>query len=74
LRKNSFAANGTGDIYDHHIAGKSRRILAPPLFGGERLEPGVGAPTHGQDTDSVLTSFGLSADAINELRSSSVIG
>lgn len=74
LAQEQLAANGTVDIYDHHIAGKSRRILAPPLFGGERLEPGVGAPTHGQDTDSVLTSFGLSADAINELRSSSVIG
>ena len=74
LAQEQLAANGTVDIYDHHVAGKSRRILAPPLFGGERLEPGVGAPTHGQDTDSVLYSFGLRADAINELRSSSVIG
>ena len=74
LAQEQLSANGTVDIYDHHVAGKSRRILAPPLFGGERLEPGGGAPTHGQDTDSVLSSFGLSADAINELRSSSVIG
>ena len=74
LAQEQLAANGTVDIYDHHIAGQSRRILAPPLFGGERLAPGVGAPTHGQDTDSVLKSFGFSGDAIHDLRSSSVIG
>lgn len=73
LAQEQLEANGTLDIYDHPIAGRSRRVLAPPLFGGERLEPGAGAPTHGQDTDGVLISFGLSAQTISRLRSEGVI-
>ena len=73
LAQDQLTANGTVDIYDHHIAGRSRRILAPPMFGGERLEPGIGAPTHGQDTDNVLESFGLSPEAIAKLRNDAVV-
>ena len=48
LAQAQLEANGCVDVYDHPIAGKSRRILAPPMFGGERLQPGTGAPGHGE--------------------------
>ncbi len=73
LAQEQLAANGTVDVYDHPLAGPSRRVLAAPLFGGERLEPGVGAPTHGQDTENVLRSFGLSAQEIDELKINAVV-
>ena len=73
LAQEQLSANGTVDIYDHPIAGSSRRILAPPLFGGERLEPGSGAPTHGQHTREVLESFGMSEADIHKLSSGGVV-
>ena len=73
LSQEQLAANGTVEIYDHPVAGLSRRVLSPPLFGGERLEPGRGAPTHGQHTDSVLQSFGLSDERVQHLRKKAVI-
>ena len=73
LSQEQLAANGTVEIYDHPVAGLSRRVLSPPLFGGERLEPGTGAPTHGQHTDSVLQSFGLSDERVQHLRNNAVI-
>ena len=73
LSQEQLAANGTVEIYDHPVAGLSRRVLSPPLFGGERLDPGSGAPTHGQHTDSVLQSFGLSGERVQYLRNKAVI-
>ena len=73
LSQEQLAANGTVEIYDHPVAGLSRRVLSPPLFGGERLEAGSGAPTHGQHTDSVLQSFGLSDERVQHLRNKAVI-
>ena len=73
LSQEQLAANGTVEIYDHPVAGLSRRVLSPPLFGGERLEAGRGAPTHGQHTDSVLQSFGLSDERVQHLRNKAVI-
>ena len=73
LSQEQLAANGTVEIYDHPVAGLSRRVLSPPLFGGERLEPGRGAPTHGQHTGSVLQSFGLSDERVQHLRNKAVI-
>ena len=73
LSQEQLAANGTVEIYDHPVAGLSRRVLSPPLFGGERLEPGRGAPTHGQHTGSVLKRFGLSDERVQHLRNKAVI-
>ena len=73
LAQEQLSANGTVDIYDHPIAGSSRRILAPPLFGGERLEPGSGAPTHGQHTWGGLESFGMSEADIQKLSSAGIV-
>ena len=73
LSQEQLAANGTVEIYDHPVAGLSLRVLSPPLFGGERLEAGMGAPTHGQHTDSVLQSFGLSDERVQHLRNKAVI-
>ena len=73
LSQEQLAANGTVEIYDHPVAGLSRRVLSPPLFGGERLEAGRGAPSHGQHTDSVLQSFGLSDERVQHLRNKAVI-
>ena len=73
LAQEQLSANGTVDIYDHPITGSSRRILAPPQFGGERLEPGSGAPTHGQHTWEVLESFGMSDADIQKLSSDGVV-
>ena len=73
LSQEQLAANGTVEIYDHPVAGLSRRVLSPPLFGGDRLEPGSGAPTHGQHTDSVLQSFGLSGERVQYLRNKAII-
>ena len=73
LAQAQLEANGCVDVYDHPIAGKSRRILAPPMFGGERLQPGTGAPGHGEHSQQVLESFGLSDTTIDELKAKAVV-
>jgi len=49
-------------------------VRAPPRFGGERLEPSRPTPAHGEHTDDVLASFGVTVDRIETLRSEGVLG
>ena len=74
LAQEQLATTGTIDEFQHPVAGAIRRVLAPPKFGGERLEPGSGAPSHGQDSDQVLRSFGISEAEITALRDQEVVG
>jgi crotonobetainyl-CoA:carnitine CoA-transferase CaiB-like acyl-CoA transferase len=67
-------ACGTLDTYEHPVVGELRRVLSPPKFGGERLSPASGAPTHGEHTDSVLRSFGYSDSELIRLRENGAVG
>ena len=74
LAQEQLSANDSVSIVDHPHLGTLRIVRAPPRFGGERLEPSRPTPTHGEHTDSVLTSFGVPADRIEALKSEEVIG
>jgi crotonobetainyl-CoA:carnitine CoA-transferase CaiB-like acyl-CoA transferase len=61
-------------VVDHPHLGKMRIVKAPPRFGGERLEPSRPVPAHGEHTESVLHSFGLTNSRIDALKSEGVLG
>ena len=74
LAQEQLSANDSVSIVDHPHLGKIRIVRAPPRFGGERLEPSRPTPAHGEHTDTVLASFGVTADRIETLRSAGVLG
>ena len=74
LAQEQLSANDSVSIVDHPHLGKIRIVRAPPRFGGERLEPSRPTPAHGEHTDDVLASFGVTVDRIEALRSEGVLG
>ena len=74
LAQEQLSANDSIAEVDHPHLGTLRVVKAPPRFGGERLEPSLPVPAHGEHTDSVLTDFGLDSQRINTLRSEGVLG
>jgi len=74
LAQEQLSANDSVSIVDHPHLGKIRIVRAPPRFGGERLEPSRPTPAHGEHTDDVLASFGVTVDRIKTLRSEGVLG
>jgi len=74
LAQEQLSANDSVSIVDHPHLGKIRIVRAPPRFGGERLEPSRPTPAHGEHTDDVLASFGVTVDRIETLRSEGVLG
>ena len=74
LAQEQLSANDSVSIVDHPHLGKIRIVRAPPRFGGERLEPSRPTPAHGEHTDDVLASFGVTVDSIEALRSEGVLG
>ncbi len=73
LAQEQLSANDSVSIVDHPHLGKIRIVRAPPRFGGERLEPSRPTPAHGEHTDDVLASFGVTVDRIEALRSEGVL-
>lgn len=74
LAQEQLSANDSVSIVDHPHLGKIRIVRAPPRFGGERLEPSRPTPAHGEHTDDVMASFGVTVDRIEALRSEGVLG
>ena len=74
LAQEQLSANDSVSIVDHPHLGKIRIVRAPPRFGGERLEPSRPTPAHGEHTDDVLASFGVTVDRIEALRAEGVLG
>ena len=54
--------------------GQMRVVRSPARFGGEPLPVSGHAPAHGQDTEAVLASFGVSPDSIKSMKEDGVIG
>lgn len=67
------AATQSFTIIDHPKMGKLRVMLPAAKFQGVRAEPGSPSPSHGEHTLAILESIGVNADAIQQLRTSSVI-
>ena len=62
-----YQANSTVDIVDHPILGRMHQVKLPAKFQGQRLEPAVGCPGHGEHTVELLHGLGLSKDEIDDL-------
>ena len=62
-----YKANSTVDIVDHPILGTMHQVKLPAKFQGQRLEPAVGCPGHGEHTVELLQGLGLSKDEIDDL-------
>tara|TARA_X000000368_G_scaffold278828_1_gene221217 strand:+ start:304 stop:1485 length:1182 start_codon:yes stop_codon:yes gene_type:complete len=62
-----YQANSTVDIVDHPILGRMHQVKLPAKFQGQRLEPAVGCPGHGEHTVELLQGLGLSKDEIDDL-------
>ena len=62
-----YQANSTVDIADHPILGRMHQVKLPAKFQGQRLEPSVGCPGHGEHTVELLQGLGLSKDEIDDL-------
>ena len=62
-----YQANSTVDIADHPILGRMHQVKLPAKFQGQRLEPAVGCPGHGEHTVELLQGLGLSKDEIDDL-------
>tara|TARA_Y100001934_G_C12293517_1_gene746127 strand:- start:17 stop:1192 length:1176 start_codon:yes stop_codon:yes gene_type:complete len=73
LAQEQLQANGSVEVIDHPLMGSLRIVKAPPRFGGEALEPGAPSPDHGQHTRSVLESFSLRADRIEQMFGDGVV-
>ena len=71
--KNSFKASDSVQIQDHPLMGKLRAVRTPARFNGEALSIGDPAPAHGQQTDSILESFGFDDRKIAQMREDGVI-
>ena len=74
LAQEQLSANDSVAVVDHPHLGKMRIVKAPPRFGVERLEPSRPVPAHGEHTESVLHSFGLTNSRIDALKSEGVLG
>lgn len=73
LAQEQISANNSVEVIDHPLMGSMRVVKAPPRFGGEVLEPGSPSPDHGQHTRSVLESFAVSADRLEQLMADGTI-
>ncbi len=62
-----YAANDSINEVEHSRLGNMRQVKLPAQFGGERIEPGPGAPAHGEQTVEVLKHLGRTDDEIAAL-------
>lgn len=68
-----YEANDSIGVQQHPKMGAIRVVKAPAQFGGERLEPGGPAPEHGEHTRSVLESFGVDGNRVEELLAAKLV-
>jgi crotonobetainyl-CoA:carnitine CoA-transferase CaiB-like acyl-CoA transferase len=73
LSQEQLEASGSIQIQDHPLMGKLRTLRIPARFNGKPLPVGDPAPAHGQHTDSVLESFGVTVSRVDQLRKEGVI-
>ncbi len=66
-------ANESVEVQDHPLMGKVRVYKTPARFGGEILEAGAPAPAHGEHTESVLASFSVAAERVDQLKSDGIV-
>jgi len=66
--------NGIVVEWEHPTAGPLRQAGPAAHFSGTPVEPRLGVPLHGEDTDGVLRSAGFGEDEIAELRADGVVG
>jgi crotonobetainyl-CoA:carnitine CoA-transferase CaiB-like acyl-CoA transferase len=66
--------NGIVVEWTHPEAGPLRQAGPAAHFSGTPLEPRLGVPLHGADTDDVLRAAGFADDEIAELHAEGVVG
>ena len=66
--------NGIVVEWEHPTAGPLRQAGPAAHFSATPVEPRLGVPLHGADTDDVLRSVGFGDDEIAELRAEGVVG
>lgn len=62
-----YQANDSVDINVHPHLGTMHRVKPPARFGGERLEPAIDSPAHGEHTIEVLAELGRSQADIDAM-------
>ena len=73
LSQEQLQASDSVQIQDHPLMGKLRAVRTPARFNGEALSIGAPAPAHGQQTNSILESFGVDDRKIAQMREDGVI-
>ncbi len=73
LSQEQLEVNDSIEIQDHPLMGALRAFRTPARFGGEALDIGSPAPAHGQQTDTVLESFGISPNRISKMKEDGVV-
>ena len=73
LAQEQLSANNSMDVQNHPLMGAMRVMKSPARFGGEVPTPGDPCPAHGENTLSVLASFGITAEKIHTLTADGVI-
>ena len=73
LAQEQLVANDSLVVQNHPLMGSIRSMRMPARFGGEALEPGGPCPAHGENTATVLASFGHDESAIRALVDSGVV-
>ena len=73
LSQEQIQASDSVQIQDHPLMGKLRAVRTPARFNGEALSIGKPAPAHGQQTDTILESFGFDDRKIAQMREDGVI-
>ncbi len=68
------AHNGIVIDWEHPTAGPLRQAGPAAHFSATPAEPRLCVPLHGEDTDQVLRSAGLTDDEIAELRADGIVG
>jgi crotonobetainyl-CoA:carnitine CoA-transferase CaiB-like acyl-CoA transferase len=66
-------ANRSLELQDHPVMGQIRTLRNPPRFGGELTPVPSASPCHGEHTDVVLDSLGISQEQRAKLRQAKVI-
>ena len=66
-------ANDIVKVYEYPSAGKIRQSKLAASFSATNKDEILSAPSHGQDTHSVLLDVGFTESEISNFRSNSVI-
>ncbi len=73
LSQEQITANETVELVKHPLMGSMRVVRSPAMFGGERSSSIAHPPSHGQDTDAVLSGLGLDDIEVADLREKGIV-